>query len=111
MSEKVLYLGDTALCCQAAYLAGIMSYYNIKFDYLSSDDKFNNKLLSQNYSLMILSDYSSSNFEASQIIRLIDKINNHLNKFSLIGSLILNELLYKVPFPSMSMYLLKISGS
>ncbi|GAH40275.1 unnamed protein product, partial [marine sediment metagenome] len=40
MKHSVLYLGDAALDRQASYLVGIMSHYNIGFDYVNSDGKF-----------------------------------------------------------------------
>ena len=74
MNSKVLYLGDTSLDQQASYLAGIMSHYNITFDYISSDEKFCIDKLSQDTKLIIISDYPSSNFNADQLDVIIDRV-------------------------------------
>ena len=34
---KVLYLGDTSIVTPASYLAGIMTFYGIEYDYVPSD--------------------------------------------------------------------------
>jgi hypothetical protein len=34
----VLYLGDTSLDTAASYLAGVMTYFDIGFDYVASDE-------------------------------------------------------------------------
>ena len=73
MKNNILYLGDTALNQQAAYLAGIMSYYDMGFDYLNSDEKFSDALLDRDYDLLILSDYSAANFSAKQIKAIVEK--------------------------------------
>jgi len=76
MGHRILYLGDTALHLQASYLAGVMNYYDVSFDYVSSDKKFSDSLLETDYGLLILSDYPSSNFNAEQIKVIIDKIKD-----------------------------------
>jgi uncharacterized membrane protein len=76
MSNKILYLGDTNLKAQAAYLAGIMNHYGIDFDYLPSDENFKDTLLNEKYSAIILSDYPSSNFTKDQLEKLIFKIKD-----------------------------------
>ena len=74
MKQKILYLGDTALDQQASYLAGIMSHYDMDFDYVNSDEKFSDTLLKRDYDLIILSDYPASNFSAKQIKEIVDKV-------------------------------------
>ena len=76
MKNRILYLGDTALNRQASYLAGVMSYYDLDFDYVSSDRKFSDSLLEKDQCLMILSDYPASNFSAKQAKVLVDKIED-----------------------------------
>ena len=76
MENRILYLGDTALNRQASYLAGVMSYYDLDFDYVSSDRKFSDSLLEKDHCLMILSDYPASNFSAKQAKVLVDKIED-----------------------------------
>ena len=74
MKHRILYLGDTALDLQASYLAGIMSYYGERFDYVGSDERFSDSLLKEDCQLMILSDYPASNFTAEQIKEITDKV-------------------------------------
>ncbi len=74
MKSNVLYLGDTAINQQASYLAGIMSYYDISFDYISSDEKFSLEKLGQDTRLIIISDYPSANFTASQIDAIVERV-------------------------------------
>ncbi|MHC5144715.1 MAG: hypothetical protein ACYSOX_03675, partial [Planctomycetota bacterium] len=76
MENRILYLGDTALNRQASYLAGVMSYYDLDFDYVSSDRKFSDSLLEKDHCIMILSDYPASNFSAKQAKILVDKIED-----------------------------------
>jgi hypothetical protein len=74
MKHRILYLGDTALGQQAAYLAGIMSYYNYGFDYLRSDEAFSDALLEREYGLVIISDYPASNFSEKQMRRIAGEV-------------------------------------
>lgn len=76
MKHRILYLGDTALSLQASYLAGIMSYYGLGFDYVSSDKKFPDSLLKKDYQLVIVSDYPATNFSAKQTKLIIDKVKD-----------------------------------
>lgn len=76
MNNKILYLGDTKLDSHAAYLAGVMDYYGIDFDYVPSDKKPENKLLEKDYSAVVLSDYPSENFRPGQSEHLSDNVKN-----------------------------------
>ncbi|MHC4783826.1 MAG: glutamine amidotransferase [Planctomycetota bacterium] len=84
MKNKMLYLGDSSLNRQASYLAGVMSYYNLDFDYVSSDRKFSDSLLDKDHSLLILSDYPAANFSEKQAKVLVDKIEDGMG-FLMIG--------------------------
>lgn len=57
MSDRVLYLGDTALNAAGAYLAGLMTDWGWDFDYIPSDWPLQPDRLSEPYGLYILSDY------------------------------------------------------
>ena len=74
MKKNVLYVGDSILTGPASYLAGVMTYYNISFDYLPSGIKFVSQLLVNNYDLIILSDYPSANFTPPQLNAIAEKI-------------------------------------
>ena len=70
MKNSILYLGDTQLNQSGCYLAGIMSHCNISFDYFASDKPIRDSILDKPYRAIIISDYPSSNFTASQFSRL-----------------------------------------
>jgi hypothetical protein len=36
--NSVLYLGDTSLDTSASYLAGVMTHFDVGFDYVASDE-------------------------------------------------------------------------
>ena len=74
MKKNVLYVGDSILTGPAGYLAGVMAYYNITFDYLPSAIKFVSQLLVNNYDLIIISDYPAANFTPAQLNALAQKI-------------------------------------
>ena len=76
MNKDVLYLGDTKLDQAASYLAGVMTYAGISFDYLASDQKFKTSLLIDDYKAVIISDYPSANFSEEQLASLVVKIEN-----------------------------------
>jgi uncharacterized membrane protein len=76
MDRKILYLGDTALDQAASYLAGVLSHYKIKFDYLPSNAKFQESLLKKKYDAIVISDYPASNFNKNQMTAIADKIKN-----------------------------------
>lgn len=64
----VLYLGDTSLDTAASYLAGIMTHFNIGFDYIASDEPADRFLVDEAaYRLIILSDYPARNLKMSQM--------------------------------------------
>jgi len=75
MRETVLYLGDTALKAAGSYLAGVMSFYKIGFEYLASSEKFADNLLSNDYTAVIISDYPAGNFSGGQLESLAERVN------------------------------------
>ncbi|HPY78221.1 MAG TPA: glutamine amidotransferase, partial [Anaerohalosphaeraceae bacterium] len=78
MSKSVLYLGDTGLREAASYLAGVMTHYQIGFDYVSSSEKFDSGWLSRDYRAIVLSDYPAGNFTGDQLQILAQKVQNGL---------------------------------
>ena len=76
MTEPVLYLGDTALKDAASYLAGVLSFYDIGFDYLASDQKFSSSFLDKNYAAIIISDYPAGNFSPDQLNSIAQQVNS-----------------------------------
>ncbi len=76
MKKQILYLGDTSLNTAASYLAGVMNFYGLDFDYLPSDRKFDISLLENQYQAIIISDYPSSNFSADQLQNIAKEVEN-----------------------------------
>lgn len=77
MNKKILYLGDTLLTEAGAYLAGIMNFYGIGFDYLASDKRFGDQLVAdESYAAVIISDYPAANFSSRQLERLADNVRS-----------------------------------
>ena len=79
MSDKILYLGDTAIDQAASYLAGIMTHYGFEFDYVDSSTRFSDSLLDNDYKLMIISDYPAANFTAEQMQAIADKTKSGMS--------------------------------
>jgi uncharacterized membrane protein len=68
---SVLYLGDTSLDTAASYLAGVMTHFQIGFDYVASNETAERFLADgTGYRLIILSDYPADRLEASQMKRI-----------------------------------------
>jgi uncharacterized membrane protein len=70
----MLYLGDTELKGAASYLAGIMTFYDISFDYLPSDRNFSDSLLDNDYQAVIISDYPAKNFSTDHLNSIAEKV-------------------------------------
>lgn len=76
MKKKVLYLGDTAIDQAGSYLAGVMTYYSTDFDYVPSNEMFDETFLRNDYKAIIISDYPAGNFLPFHIDTIIEKIKN-----------------------------------
>ena len=76
MSKKVLYLGDTTLDTAAAYLAGVMTACDIEFDYLASNEPFDDGMLGNDYAGIIISDYPAGNFTGGQLASIAEKVSD-----------------------------------
>jgi uncharacterized membrane protein len=70
----ILYCGDTGLREAASYLAGVMAHFSIPFDYLASNQKFEDELPLRPYKGIILSDYPSRNFSPDQLLKLKERV-------------------------------------
>ena len=76
MTAPILYCGDTELTGAASYLAGLMSSWGWKFDYLPSHVAVTPQDLTAERSLIIISDYPSTQFsrECQQLaLKLIEQ--------------------------------------
>jgi len=69
-----LYLGDTVLKGAGSYLAGVMNFHRIGFDYLASDEKFSDSFLGNTYAAIIISDYPAGNFSAAQLNSIAEHV-------------------------------------
>ncbi len=76
MSDRVLYLGDTALDQAGSYLAGVMAYYKFGFDHVPSNEMFDETILRGDYKAIIISDYPAENFAPFHFDTIIEKIRN-----------------------------------
>lgn len=76
MGTEVLYLGDTKLEQAASYLAGVMTYYGVEFDYLASDKPFGDKYLTEMYKTIIISDYPAKNFKEEHLEKITTLIDS-----------------------------------
>ncbi len=74
MDKQILYLGDTALKQAASYLAGIMSFHGISFDYRPSDQPAESGLLEWAYRGTVLSDYPAKNFTRLQLEQFAERV-------------------------------------
>ena len=59
---KVLFLGEDCLSGAGKYLAGILTWAGVEFDYVPDGTPVTAALLKKSYSSIILSDYCFSNF-------------------------------------------------
>ncbi|QDU32275.1 hypothetical protein KS4_03060 [Poriferisphaera corsica] len=75
MAKDVLYLGDTAYTQQACYLTGIMTHFDISFDYVPSDQSPSDEQLTDDYKTIILSDYPSKMLSKKQVDLIVEKVN------------------------------------
>lgn len=62
MPAPILYCGDTTLDSAGSYLAGLMTFFDWKFDYVPSGEKISREIIERPHSLLILSDYPASQF-------------------------------------------------
>jgi uncharacterized membrane protein len=75
MDSQILYVGDTALKGAAGYLAGVMSYCGITFEYRASDERIESELLECGFKAAVISDYPSANFASGQLHRLAKRVH------------------------------------
>ncbi|MEO0476074.1 MAG: glutamine amidotransferase [Planctomycetota bacterium] len=72
-SAPILYLGDTRLDGAASYLAGVLSYAGLAFDYVASDVSALNELKAGPRRLIILSDYLASSLEPEGHDKIVER--------------------------------------
>lgn len=74
--QHVLYCGDTSLESAAAYLAGLLTHWNVDFDYVPSDSDLPDESIASAPGLIILSDYPAERVTESQQSRIIDLVSH-----------------------------------
>lgn len=74
--KKILYAGDTSLNSAAAYLAGILTHYQLGFDYLASDQPIASAGSLGDYNLYIISDYPVNNWRKEDFAAVVKSIEN-----------------------------------
>jgi len=74
--KKILYAGDTNLDSAAAYLAGILTHYELGFDYIASNQPINTAGNLTNYDLYIISDYPVNNWCKDDFANVIKSVEN-----------------------------------
>lgn len=85
MIKDVLYLGDTELNQAGSYLAGIMTFFDISYNYVASDKKFSASFLDAGYRLYIISDYPAANFSSEQLLQLAECLHSGSTSLWMIG--------------------------
>jgi len=73
-TADVLYLGDTSLSGAAGYLAGLLTHFGLRFDYVPSDTSVEAGLLSRPRKLIILSDYPARMLSKSQQVAVVSHV-------------------------------------
>jgi len=74
MTNKILYIGDTALNQAACYLTGVMTYYGIEFDYIPGGVMCRVEDIRKDYKAFVVSDYPAAGFEAGALEKMKQKV-------------------------------------
>ena len=72
--SKILYAGDSSLNGAASYLAGVMTHYGLRFDYVPSGKRLSDTLAHGEHGLYILSDYPSANLRAADGRKILESV-------------------------------------
>jgi hypothetical protein len=74
MKPRILYAGDSNLASAAGYLAGLLAYHKLPFDYVPGDEPIRARLASAEHTLYIISDYPVKNFTGADFARLLSGV-------------------------------------
>ncbi|HEX8524939.1 MAG TPA: glutamine amidotransferase [Tepidisphaeraceae bacterium] len=72
-NKPVLYFGDTSLATAAGYLAGLLSLYDLGFDYVPSDQNLNGQTLAGR-NLFIVSDYPAARMAERKQLEIVRQV-------------------------------------
>lgn len=75
-TSKICYLGDNTVLGAAAYLAGIMTHFEIPYDHIDSEVSPGPEFLETQYAAYILSDYPAKNLSEAQYAHLAQTVSD-----------------------------------
>lgn len=75
MRNPILYMGDTSLSAAAGYLAGLLTAFELGFDYVPSDVDVSGQLAAAPRKLFIVSDYPSARLGAGAQRAILDQVS------------------------------------
>lgn len=75
VAERVLYCGDTTLDTAAAYLASLLTLWQVKFEYVPSDQSLSDDLDAGSFDLFVFSDYPADRAASSLQQQIVDRVS------------------------------------
>jgi len=75
VAQRVLYCGDTTLDTAAAYLASLLTSWQVDFEYVPSDCRLQADRDPGAFDLFVLSDYPAEQAESSLQQRIVDRVS------------------------------------
>src|ERR1051326_2369956 len=74
MTERsILYFGDSSLSAAAGYLAGLLTHFDLGYDYIPTTEPANGQL-GPDRKLFVLSDYPSSMLSDAEQLQIIRRV-------------------------------------
>jgi uncharacterized membrane protein len=70
MNPRICYLGDDHLAGAAAYLAGIMGYFGLAYDYVPSAESPPAPFRAERHALYVISDYPAARFDEADMVHV-----------------------------------------
>lgn len=74
-NHPILYLGDDNVDGAAAYLAGVMTHFGLKYEHRPSDRPLDIEVLAGRWSLIVISDYPASNISPDIMAGLVEMVS------------------------------------
>ena len=75
MAQRALYCRDTTLDTAAAYLASLMTLWQVDFQYVPSDQPLSTDLDVSSFDLFIFSDYPAERVDAALQQQIVDRVS------------------------------------
>ena len=76
MNQRILYAGDDSLATAAGYLAGVLTHFNLPFDYVASDQPINAVLAGAEHALYIISDFPVNRWRDVDERLVLDRVRD-----------------------------------